>query len=148
MKPQPLFQSFVRSHSRLDPVPPSPMCIFKSKPSPPVVIEPTKEETAAKVKREEEADARDVELAASRKRLEASNAATKLANEKRAAELDAQTELQRIREQALIKAAKKKRLETKVADTRSRRGRRSLITGGAGGQGFLTNTAGGNYLST
>jgi hypothetical protein len=122
------------------------MCIFKT-PKAPQPIQPTAEEDAAKAKRQKEADARDVELTASRKRLEASNETTRLANEKRATELDAQTELQRIREQALIKADKKKRLETKVADTRSRRGRRSLISGGAGGQGFLTNTSGGNYLS-
>ena len=100
------------------------------------------------LERQVKADKRDEELAASNRRLEASNEKTRIANEKRGVELDAQTAAQTLREQALIKADKKRRLEGKVAESTSRRGRRSLISGSKGGRGFIDDSSGGNFLAT
>jgi len=123
------------------------MCIF-SKPSAPPPIQKTDAEKKAEEERKIAADKRQADLDASNKRLEAANEKTRLANEKRAAELDAQTAAQQEREQQLIRRDKKRRLETKVADTRSKRGRRSLITGSKGGRGFIDDTSGGNFLAS
>ena len=123
------------------------MCTSSPSPAAPPP-EDTDEEKAEKAAKEVAAAKRQKELDASNERLRVSNEKTRVSNEARAAELDAQTALQKEREQELIKDDKKRRLETKVADTRSRRGRRSLISGSKGGRGFINDGAGGNYLAS